>query len=45
MRERRGAYCVLVGKRQVKRPLGRSKREWEYNNIIDLQEVRYVGMD
>jgi len=30
MVERRGAYRVLVGKRDGKRPLGRSRLGWDY---------------
>ena len=41
--ERRGVYRVLVGKREEKSPLGRSKRRWEDKS--DLQEVGYGGMD
>jgi hypothetical protein len=29
----------LVGKPKVKRPLGRSRRRWEDNIKMDLQEV------
>ena len=29
MRERRGAYMVLVGKPEGKRPFGISRRRWE----------------
>jgi hypothetical protein len=29
--ERRGAYRVLVGKPEGKRPLGRPKHTWEHN--------------
>jgi len=32
MGERRGAYRILVGKAEGKRPLGRPKRGWEDNN-------------
>jgi len=32
-------YRVLVGKPQGKRPLGRSRRRWEDNIKLDLQEV------
>ena len=39
MRDRRGAYRVLVGRREGRRPLGRPGRGWEYNIIVDLQEV------
>ena len=30
---------VLVGKPEVKRPLGRPRRRWEGNIKMDLQEV------
>jgi len=39
MRERRGVYWVLVGKPEVKKPLGRPRLRWEDNIKIDLQEV------
>ena len=32
-------HRVLVGKPEEKRPLGRSKRRWEDNIKMDLQEV------
>jgi len=35
----------LVGKREGKRPLGRSRRRWEDNIKVDLQEVGCGGMD
>jgi hypothetical protein len=31
MWERRGAYMVLVGKPEGRRPLGRPRRRWEDN--------------
>ena len=34
-----GVQRVLVGKPEVKRPLGRSRRRWEDNIKMDLQEV------
>jgi hypothetical protein len=37
--ERRGAYRVLVGKPEGKRPLGRHRRIWEDNIKIDRKEV------
>ena len=43
IRERRGAYRVLVGKPEGKRPLGRPRRRWEYNIKMDLQEVGMGG--
>jgi hypothetical protein len=39
MEERRGAYRALVGKRDGRRPLGRSRRRWEDNIKMDLREV------
>jgi 3-oxoacyl-ACP reductase-like protein len=35
----------LVGKPEGKKPLGRSRRRWEDNIKMDLQEVGCVGMD
>jgi hypothetical protein len=40
MGEGRGVYRVLVGKHEGRRPLGRSRRRWEDNIRMDLQEVR-----
>jgi hypothetical protein len=37
MRERRGVYRVLVGRPEVKRPLGRPMRRWEDNIKVDLR--------
>ena len=45
MGERRVVYRVLVGKPEVKRPLGRPRRRWEYNIKTDLQEVGCGSMD
>jgi hypothetical protein len=45
MGEKRGAYRVLVGKLEEKRPLGRPRRRWEYNIKVDLQEVGCGDMD
>jgi hypothetical protein len=36
MGDRRGAYRVLVGKPEGRRPLGRSRRRWEDNIKTDL---------
>ena len=43
--ERKGVYRVLVGKPDVKRPLGRPRRRWEDNIKMDLQKVGFGGMD
>jgi hypothetical protein len=39
MEEKRGAYRILVGKPEGRRPLGRPRRRWEDNIKTDLQEV------
>ena len=39
MEEGRGVHKVLVGKPEGKIPLGRSRRRWEDNIEMDLQEV------
>jgi hypothetical protein len=39
MGERRGAYRVLVGKPEGRRPLGRPRHRWEDNIKMDLREV------
>ena len=41
----RGAYRVLVGKPEGKRPLGRPRRRWVDNIRMDLQEVGCRYMD
>ena len=38
-------YRVLVGKLEVRRPLGRPRRRWVDNIRMDLQEVGCVYMD
>jgi hypothetical protein len=44
MREKRGAYRILVGTAEGRRPLGRPRRRWEDNIKTDLHEVGW-GMD
>jgi len=39
MGEGRGVHRVLVGKPEVKRPLGRPRHRWEDNITMDLREV------
>jgi hypothetical protein len=43
MEEGRGAYRVLVGRPECKRPLGRSRRRWEDNIKMDLREIGIDG--
>ena len=45
MGEERGAYRLLVGKLEGKRPLGRPRRRWVDNIRMDLQEVGCGYMD
>jgi hypothetical protein len=45
MGEKRGAYRILVGRPEGRRPLGRPRRRWEDNIKIDLREVGWVGMN
>ena len=39
MGEDKGVHRMLVGKPEGKRPLGRSRRSWEDNIKMDIQEV------
>jgi hypothetical protein len=39
----RGAYRVLVGRPEDKRPLGRPRRRWEDNIKMDLREMGIDG--
>jgi hypothetical protein len=41
----RGAYRVLVGRPEGRRPFGRPRRRWEDNIKMDLQELGWGGMD
>jgi len=37
--ETKDEYRILVGRREVKRPLGRFRRKWENNIKMYLQEL------
>jgi hypothetical protein len=41
MGEGRGAYRILVGRPEGRRPLGRPRLRWEDNIKMDLQEVEW----
>jgi hypothetical protein len=43
MGEGRGAYMILVGRPEGRRPLGRPRHIWEDNIKMDLQEVGWGG--
>jgi hypothetical protein len=45
MGKTRGAYTVLVGKSERKRPLGRPRHRLEDNIKIDLNEIGRQGVD
>jgi hypothetical protein len=41
----KGAYNILVGKPEGRRPLGRPRRRWEDNIKMDLWEIEFVDVD
>lgn len=43
MGEIRNVYKILVEEPEWKRPLGRSRRVYEYNITMDLKEIGFVG--
>jgi hypothetical protein len=43
--EKSNAYRILVGKPEVKRPLGRLRSRGVDNIKIDLREIEWCGMD
>jgi hypothetical protein len=43
--EVRGAYNVLVGRPEGRRPLGRPRRRWEDNIEMDLREIGFGDVD
>ena len=45
MGEEKGAYRVLLGKPEGRRPLGRPRRRWVNNIRMDLQELGSGYMD
>jgi hypothetical protein len=45
MGEKRNAYRLLVGKREGRRPLGRSRRRWVDNIRMDVVEVGWGDVD
>jgi hypothetical protein len=45
MREVRGAYNILVGRPEGRRPLGRPRRRWEDNIGMDLRERWFGNVD
>ena len=45
LRDRRGAYRVLVRTPEGKRSLGMPRRRWKDCVVIDLQEAEWGGID
>ena len=45
MGETKGLYCILMGKPEENRPLGRPKLKWEYNIKLDLKEREWEIME
>jgi hypothetical protein len=45
MGEKRNVYRILVGKPEGMRPLGRPRRRWVDNIMMDLREIRWDGVD
>jgi hypothetical protein len=41
----RGAYDILVGRPEGRKPLGRPRRRWEDNIKMDLWEIVFGDMD
>jgi hypothetical protein len=40
-----GAYNILVGRTEGRRPLGRPRRRWENNMKMDLKEIGFGDVD
>jgi hypothetical protein len=45
MAEVRGAYNILVGRPEWRRPLGRPRRRWEDNIKMDIREIGFGDVD
>jgi hypothetical protein len=45
MGEVRGAYNILVGRPEGRRPLGRTRRRWEDHVKVDLWEIVFGDAD
>jgi hypothetical protein len=43
--EGRSVYGVLVGRPEVKRPLGRPRRRWDDNIKMDLRDIGIDGVN
>jgi hypothetical protein len=45
MGEVRGAYNILVGRPEGRRPLGRPRRRWKDNIKMNLREIGFGDVD
>jgi hypothetical protein len=45
MGEVRGAYNILVGRAEGRRPLRRPRRRWEDNIKMDLRDIGFGDVD
>jgi hypothetical protein len=45
MGEVRGAYNILVGRPEWRRPIGRPRRRWEDNIKMDLRKIGFGDVD
>jgi hypothetical protein len=45
MGAKRNAYRILVGKSEIKGPLGRPRRRWVNNIKMDLRAIGWNGMN
>jgi hypothetical protein len=45
MGEVRGAYIILIGRPEGRRPLGRTRCRWEDNIKMDLREIGFGDVD
>jgi hypothetical protein len=43
--EVRNTFRALVGKAEGKKPLGRTRRRWEDNIRMDLEDIGWEGLD
>jgi hypothetical protein len=41
----RGAYNILVGRPEGRRPLGKPRRRWENNIKMDLRKIGFEDVD
>jgi hypothetical protein len=42
---KRGAYNILVGRPEGRRPLGRPRHRWEDNTKMELREIGFGDVD